>query len=107
VSSLTSSAVAIYDTSAAGGGGKGGGEGGGDAPSFGALLAEIPSFEAIILLRRRERWRVEEVQRGRLGGVLYVIRGISKSVRPLCHQEVDAGMKDRRENIPFWGLITP
>ena len=40
-----------------------------------------------------------------LGG--YVTRGMSKSVRPLCHQEVDAGMKDRRENIPFFGAHNP
>lgn len=40
-----------------------------------------------------------------MGG--YVFRGMSKSFRPLCFQEVDERKKDRREYIVFFELITP
>ncbi len=74
-----------------------GGRGGGASPSTEESMGISASDDMIILSsdRRSKRCNVED-----LGG--YVIRGMSKSVRPLCHQEVDAGMKDRRENIPFF-----
>ncbi len=33
--------------------------------------------------------------------------GMSKSAWPLCHQEVATGMKDRRDDIPFFGAHNP
>ena len=67
----------------------------------------------MILLRRRERWRTEEVEDGRgakwktwKSGVCVFSGGVFPGARPLCFQEVDAGMKDRHENTLFFGLIT-
>jgi len=57
-------------TSASCGGGKGG-KGGGGAPSSGARSAEISSFEAMILLRRRERWRRKRCNVEELRGCVF------------------------------------
>ena len=45
---------------------------------------------------------VKAVQRGRFGGG-YVIRGMSKYFRPLCHQEVDKKGGKADKDIPFFG----
>ena len=71
--SLAATVVALSDDS-------GGGRGGGALPSMGTSASD--DMLIIIFNRRSKRCNVED-----LGG--YVIRGMSKSVRPLCHQEVD------------------
>ena len=79
-------------------------------PSPGALSTEISSSEVMILLRLHERWRTEEVEDGRgatwKSGEGVFSGGVFPGARPLCFQEVDAGMKDRRENTLFFGLST-
>ena len=65
--------------------------------SFSFVCLRIPAFSEEVEDGRGATWKS--------GGCVFS-GCVFPEARPLCFQEVDAGMKDRRENTLFWGLST-